>query len=325
MLAMTSCRLWLSVWYERWSNVDGRGREGYKGRVMRMLITGAGGLLGAYLLRELVTRDAIVAWGGPRGGERFGVPLRAIDLTDTDAVSDAFRTARPDVVLHAAALARVADCWRELKTAWNINVAGTATLARLSADVGARLVFVSTDLVFDGERAPYREDDSPCPVSVYGQTKRSAEESVLTAQRSAVVRIGLLYGPSLHGRPSFYDEQATALRSGRPVTLFRDEWRTPLHLTTAARALIAVTMSDFNGLLHIGGPERLSRLEMGWRLAAFLGADPSSIVATDRATAPASEPRPRDVSLDSSRWRAAFRGVPWPTFEEALRLDEANA
>lgn len=286
---------------------------------MGLLLTGAGGLLGAYLLRELAGRDGVVALGGPRGGDRFGVPLRPVDLTDVDAVAGVLRSARPDVILHAAATARVADCVRDPERAWRSNAGATATLARLAADAGVRLVLVSTDLVFDGEHAPYREDDEPSPVSVYGRTKRAAEGAVLAVPRSAVVRVSLLYGPALHGRPSFFDEQAAALRSGRPVTLFRDEWRTPLDLLTAARALLAAADSEFSGLLHVGGPERLSRLGMGLRLAAFLGLDAGPIVATDRGAAPAAEPRPRDVSLDSSRWRAAFPEVPWPAGDEALR------
>jgi dTDP-4-dehydrorhamnose reductase len=285
---------------------------------MRLLITGAGGLLGAYLLREAEDRDGVVAWGGLQGGECFGVSLRPIDLTDAAAVAAAFRSDRPDVVLHAAALARVADCWRDPERARRVNVNATRTLAHLAADAGARLVLVSTDLVFDGEHAPYRETDPPSPVSIYGQTKRAAEEAALEALQSAVVRVSLLYGPALHGRPSFFDEQAAALRVGRPVTLFRDEWRTPLDLVTAARALLAVARSDFSGLLHVGGPERLSRLEMGLRLAAFLGANAAPIIAADRAAAPAPEPRPRDVSIDSSQWRSAFPGVAWPAGEEAL-------
>jgi dTDP-4-dehydrorhamnose reductase len=286
---------------------------------MRLLITGAGGLLGAYLLRAASGRADVVALGGPRGGERFGVSLHPVDLTDADAAAAVFRAVRPDVILHAAAVARVADCVRDPERAWRTNAGATATLARLAADAGVRLVHVSTDLVFGGERAPYREDDAPDPVSVYGKTKRAAEESVLAVPRSAVVRVSLLYGPALHGRASFFDEQAAALRSGRPVTLFRDEWRTPLDLVTAARALLAVAESDYSGLLHVGGPERLSRLEMGLRLAAFLGVDAAPIVAADRDAVPAVEPRPRDVSLDSSRWRSAFPGVPWPAGDEALR------
>jgi dTDP-4-dehydrorhamnose reductase len=290
---------------------------------MRLLITGASGLLGAYLLRAVENRRDLVARGGPGGGERFGIVLRPLDLTDSTAVADAFRADRPDVVLHAAALARVADCVRDPERAARINAEATAILAGLAAEAGTRFVLVSTDLVFDGENAPYTEADSPRPLSVYGRTKRAAEEAALAVPRSAVVRVSLLYGPSLHGRPSFFDELAAALRAGRPITLFRDEWRTALDLITAAQALLAVARSNVTGVLHLGGPERVSRLEMGLRLAKFLQADPSPIVAADRAAVPSAEPRPRDVSLDSSRWRSAFPGFRWPRLEEAFREFES--
>jgi dTDP-4-dehydrorhamnose reductase len=287
---------------------------------MRLLVTGASGTLGAYLLRELRAGGAAVtAWGGARGGELFGVPLRPVDLADADAVAAAFREARPDALLHAAALARVADCHRDPGLAWRVNVVGSATLTWLAAAAGARLVLVSTDMVFDGESPPYREEDLAAPVSAYGRSKVAAEAVVLAAPRAAVARVSLLYGPSLAGRPSFFDEQVAALRGGRLVPLFVDEWRTPLALTTAARALTALARSDFTGLLHVGGPERLSRLEMGQRLAAFLGADPGPLVPARRADAPAPEPRPRDLALDSSCWRGLFPDLPWPVWEEALR------
>jgi dTDP-4-dehydrorhamnose reductase len=294
--------------------------ENEGGSVSRHLVTGASGQLGAYLLRELRDGGTVVAaWSGSAAGERFGVPLPPVDLGDTVAVAAAFRDARPDVVIHAGAMARIADCFRDPVRAGRVNAGGAAALAELCTAARARLVHVSTDLVFDGEHAPYRETDTPHPLSVYGRSKRDAEAAVLAAPRSAVARVSLLFGPSRSGRPSFFDEQAAALRERRPVTLFEDEWRTPLSLTTAARALVALAHSDFTGVLHVGGPERLSRLEMGLRLAAFLGADPSAIRPGRRDDAPAGEPRPRDVSLDSARWRGLFTRLPWPGFEEALR------
>jgi dTDP-4-dehydrorhamnose reductase len=179
-------------------------------------------------------------------------------------------------------------------------------------------VLVSTDLVFDGEHAPYREEDTPAPLSVYGKTKVTAEEAVRSLPRGVVARLSLLYGPSLSGRPSFFDEQAAALRAGRPVTLFDNEWRTPLDLATAARALTALAASDVTGIVHIGGPQRLSRLEMGRQLAKFLGVERPNLVVVSRNDHPAAEPRPRDTSLDSSRWRGLFPSLPWPAWEEAL-------
>ena len=103
------------------------------------------------------------------------------------------------------------------------------------------------------------------------------------------------------------------------MKLFADEWRTPLDLATAAKALVALAASDETGIFHVGGPERLSRLEMGQRLARGLGLDARSVRAARRSGVPAPEPRPEDVSLDSSRFRRAFAGLAFPSFEEALR------
>ncbi len=281
---------------------------------MRYLVTGASGQLGSYLLRELHGRADLVAWSGTRCGDLFGVALVPVDFTDLQNLLTAYRAARPDVVIHSAALARISDCHREPSRAHQVNVAATAALAAECARSGARLVFVSTDLVFDGTRGGYREDEEPAPLSVYGRTKLDAENIVRAAPNAVVARLSLLYGPSLNGRTSFFDEQATALRTGRNVTLFTDEWRTPLDLPTAARALAALAASEVTGLLHIGGPERLSRYEMGLRLAVALGAEASLILGATRDSVPSPEPRPRDTSLDSSRWRAAFPAIAWTRY-----------
>src|SRR5207245_6393078 len=110
----------------------------------------------------------------------------------------------------------------------------------------------------------------------------------------------LLFRPTLTGRPSFFDQMLGGLRKRRVVPLFTDEWRTPLGLCVAAQALLDLVTSDFTGLLHLGGPERLSRYDMGRRLATHLGLDPAVLQATERATTATPEPRPRAVSLDCS-------------------------
>jgi dTDP-4-dehydrorhamnose reductase len=287
---------------------------------MRILVTGASGQLGGYLLRELRRQDkSVAAWSGSHTGSLFGYPLRQVDLADKDSVAAAFREAKPNVILHSGALTSVADCYKDADRARRVNTLGSATLAELADEAAIRLVFVSTDLVFDGRRGGYREEDAVAPLSTYGRTKAAAEQTVLPHAGALVVRVPLLFGPSLVGRPTFFDQQTAALREGRPIALFHDEWRTPLDYRTAALALIALLETDFTGLLHIGGPERLSRLEMGQRLAAFLCCDPSPIVAVSRDGTPAAEPRPCDTSLDSSRWRGFHPRHPWPGWDEAVR------
>jgi dTDP-4-dehydrorhamnose reductase len=286
---------------------------------MRVLVTGASGQLGSYLLRALRDRgDDVVAWTGATAGKRFGFPLHAVDLRDPTSVETAFRSARPDVVLHTVALSSVAACRQDPARAEAVNVRGSELLARFAAQAGARLVHVSTDLVFDGERAPYRESDAAVPLGVYGRTKADAEAAVLALGGAAVVRVSLLYGPSFSDAPTLFDLQCEQIVLGRPMTLFEDEWRTPLDFPTAALGLLAVADSDIGGMLHLGGPDRLSRLEMGARLAHVLGRPPV-VVARRRNDPPTGEPRPRDTSLDSSRWRQLFPQLPWPAYEEAVR------
>lgn len=286
---------------------------------MRVLMTGAAGQLGSYLLREARAQTVPVeAWSHARPGEAFGFSLRPVDLTRPELVAEAFAAARPDVVLHAAALSTVADCHRNPDRARQVNVEGTARLAGLADGAGVRLILVSTDLVFDGTKEWYREDDAPAPLSVYGRTKADAERVVLAVPRNLVARVSLLYGPTQSGRPAFFDEQARALKAGQPCRLFVDEWRTPLGLSTAARGLLALCRAGVTGLLHLGGPERLSRFEMGQRLAAYLGCDPAALVPTPRDSVAAPEPRPRDISLDASRWRQVSPDVPWLKLEDAL-------
>lgn len=284
----------------------------------RLLITGASGILGDYLLEEARRRgQAVVAWSGASQGDRYGVTLIPVDLADPQAIQTAFLTAQPQRIIHVAAMASVADCYRQPERARQINTQATAQLACLAAACQARLVFVSTDLVFDGRAAPYRETDVPQPLSVYGATKAAAESAVLAHPGHVVARVSLLYGPSRIGRPAFFDQQLVALRSGQPLSLFADEWRTPLDLPTAARGLLELVESDLTGVIHLGGPERMSRLEMGQRLAAVLGCSDVALRPARRDDVPG-EPRPRDVSLDSTRWRANFPHLPWPTFEQAV-------
>jgi dTDP-4-dehydrorhamnose reductase len=287
---------------------------------MRLLVTGASGQLGAYVLNEAASLGTpVIAWSGSRTGSLLGVNLQPVNLARREEVAAAFRQAQPTVVIHAAAMARIADCCKDPGQAQAVNTAATRLLAELAAVAKAKLIYVSTDLVFDGERGGYREEDVPCPLSVYGKSKAEAEADVLAGPGNVVTRVSLLFGPSLSGRPAFFDVQLNALREECPITLFADEWRTPLGLKTAAQALLALARSDFAGMLHVGGPERMSRVEMGRRLAGFLRISDKAVVEKNRVDFPSPEPRPCDVSLNSSQWRSHFSSIQWPRWEDALR------
>ncbi len=286
----------------------------------RILVTGASGQLGSYLLHELRANDlSATAWSRRPNVELFGYRCQSVDLCEVDQVVAAFRSAQPDVVIHTAAMSGVADCFRDPTQARRTNATATRLLAELTDRQPARFIYVSTDLVFDGKKQWYRETDCPAPLSVYGQTKAGAERTVLEHPHHLVLRISLLFGPSINGRPSFFQQQIQSLRDGTPCRLFEDEWRTPLSLRVAAKGLLAAATSDVSGILHLGGRDRLSRLEMGQRLCRLLGKDERLCQSTCRDDATTGEPRPRDTSFNCDLWDRIMDDFERPGYEDSLR------
>jgi dTDP-4-dehydrorhamnose reductase len=285
----------------------------------RFLITGASGQLGSYLVRELQRQELpFVAWSRSPKTTVLGADCHGVDIRDRDAVHAAFAAADPGIIIHAAAMSGVNECFQDSAGARQTNTNGTRFLSDLAAEHAVRMLYVSTDLVFDGRHGFYRETDCPTPLSVYGHTKAAAERAVLDHPHQLVARVSLLFGPPLHQRPSFFAEQIQAIQAGRPVTLFEDEWRTPISLQVAAQGLILAARSAMNGILHLGGPERMSRWEMGQRLARLLGEGRADLRAASRDDFPATEPRPRDTSLNSDLWQMTFPDFSRPAYEQAL-------
>lgn len=287
---------------------------------MRIVLTGATGRIGAYLREPLNARGwDVVPWSGRSGADRAGTSAVAVDLADARAIADGLDRTSPDVVVHLAAISDAEAVRRDPDRARVVNVEAVAAIAGWCARNERRLVFTSTDMVFPGTKASSTEADEPGPILAYGESKRAAERAALDAPDSVVARIALLYGPTRNGRGTFFDQAVAQLRAGEPRTFFDDEFRTPLDYATAAEILARLVESPYCGPLHVGGPVRMSRYELMTRVARGLGLDESLVRANRRADAVFAEPRPADVSLDTTRLAALFPDLGRPPVEEAVR------
>jgi dTDP-4-dehydrorhamnose reductase len=279
---------------------------------VRVLITGASGMLGGRLAELLAGRFEVVAarHEAPTPPELAQVPL---DLLDATSIETALERSRADAVLHSAALADADRCEADPALAERCNVEASATLARACRLRGVRLVALSTDLVFDGREAFVREDRVPRPILQYGRTKLLGEEAVLDGHPdAAVARVALVLGRGFGRRGSASEGIAWALRAGRPLRLFTDQYRTPVDDRSAADALAELLAGRGRGRDHVGGPERLSPPAPGLRVARVLGLDPGPIEAVTQAAVALGAPRPADVSLDSGRAMRELRWRPRP-------------
>ncbi len=282
-----------------------------------VLILGASGFLGPHLVAAArragwrVLAAARAPHAAPELGGAAPDESRVWDAETPGALARLLDELRPDALVLAAALARVEACEREPARAARLNAALPEEAARLCQARGLRLVHVSTDLVFGARPAGarfYREQDPPAPAHVYGRSKAEGEARVLAAYPEAlVVRLPLLYGDSGGRALGATDAILAALARGERPALFTDEWRTPLEAGNAAEAVLELVSATACGRLHVAGPVRLSRHELGLALLGARGFAPDEAHARLRAVTRAElglEARPADVALDSTRARA---------------------
>ncbi len=279
----------------------------------RVWVTGAGGLIGHALVRTAPT--AASGWSA--------IPLvrTDLDLTDRAAVAARFHADAPSAIIHSAALSRSPACQADPALARLLNVEVTRQLAELAADIP--FVLLSTDLVFDGRKGSYGEEDMTNPLGVYAETKVAAEAVARAHPHHLIVRTSLNYGTSPTGDRSFAEELVNAWRAGRTTPLFDDEYRCPIAARETARAIWGLLTLNAAGTFHVAGRERLSRWQIGHLVAAHRPEVKALITASSLKNFQG-PPRPADVTLDSSQAERAL-GYALPRFTEWLAQESAAA
>jgi dTDP-4-dehydrorhamnose reductase len=244
---------------------------------MKILITGASGFVGSQTGIHLQSDHELLGLTNT-SSQRLPFPSRAIDLCRLDQLDSVLEDYQPEVILHLAALSQVVPCEDNPVLATLTNTVSTSYIAEWAARHSTRLIFASTDQVFDGHRGWYRETDIPSPTNHYGRTKYEAERTILSASNNhLIIRSNSIVGPSAGWGSSFSDRLLVSLRNAKPVFLFHDQFRSPIHIRSMVEVFAAAIMNGLTGVLHAGGLERQSRLETGIQFAAAFGFDLSLI------------------------------------------------
>ena len=255
---------------------------------MKILLTGSSGLLGhAYALAAVRRGHTVTALYNQNRPIADGL-ARAIqlDASEPEELTKIAIELWPDAIVNCAAISNATSVEADAMRAEKINVALPRLLAQLSTHLGARLLHVSTDMVFDGQsEQPYRSTDMPAPTNLYGQTKLMAEREVLehNPEDPVVLRIPILMGNSPGGRRSLHEKLIAAIQAGKKPKLFCDEIRQPCSASNVAEVLLELTeRRDLHGLFHWAGSETLSRFEMGQRILKHFGLPLGAIESTCR-------------------------------------------
>jgi len=287
---------------------------------IKILLTGATGLLGYNLLRLLLeTGYEIIATYHNSTLDDFlnDIAWVRVDLEDQEKIMQAVREVAPDVIMHAAAYTDVDGCEVNREKAYRINYLATSAIARIAGKVKAFVVYVSTDYVFDGEKGMYKENDLPNPVNYYGFTKLLGEVAIssILPETSLIVRTSGLYGYSPTGKKNFGIISFEKLLRGEEVYAFYDQILSPTYAYALAMELIKIVEKKITGIIHLAG-ERLSRYEFARTLAKVLGADEALIKPISVNDVKLIAKRPKDSSLDTAE--ARMQGFSIPPVAECL-------
>lgn len=288
-----------------------------------ILVTGANGFLGYYLVQQLLQKGhKVVATG--KGANRLPFRdetfvYRPLDFTNKENVAAVFALAKPDVVVHCGAISKPDECELNREAAFLINVTGTINLLEAAVLCRSHFIFLSTDFVFSGEKGFYQEGDERAPVNYYGQTKVLAEDEVVKYPFAwSVVRTVLAYGKTFSGRENIVTNTAKALGEGRPLKIFNDQWRTPTYIEDLAAGIVSIIEKGAEGVYHLSGEDLRTPYDVAVETAIYLGYDTSLIKAVKANEFDQPARRPAKTGFDISKAKKDMNYQP-TSFAEGLQ------
>jgi dTDP-4-dehydrorhamnose reductase len=255
-----------------------------------ILITGCHGFVGQHVVRLFVEESL---FAGMEKEPRIR-GYHTMDVTQRAAVRDVIGLAKPNVIVNCAGFVKVDDAETQREAAWRTNVTALEHLSEIARKVDARIVHISSDLVFDGLRSPYTELDTPHPINYYGRTKLASENVLRTCGiEYTIFRTSSIYGATDHANANYALSVIASLEAGKPVMAATDLISAPTLVDDLALAIVRATERRRLGLYHAGGPEMITRFEFANRIAEMFGLNASMILPTTVAEL-----------RSSGRWRA---------------------
>lgn len=287
---------------------------------MRILVTGAGGLVGSAVASSAVSTHEVFSTFNQHL-PTYGTPMR-LDLLDSGEIDRVIARVRPDAIVHAAALTDVDMCERDNSLAEKVNHEATKVISLAAKRVGALLVYVSTDYVFDGAKGRYEEDDHPNPANYYGLTKLKGETAVKASGGDfCIARASVIYGgrPAA-GKVNFALWLIESLQKGQSVRVLEDQFVSPTLDSSLAEMIIEVIERGLTGVFHLSGASRVSRYDFAKAVAFAFGLDNALIKPVTADSMNWTAKRPADSSLDVSKAASVLHQKPIEIGEAMVRL-----
>lgn len=241
-----------------------------------------------------------------------------LELTQSGVVEEMLATHKPDVLIHCAAMANVDACEADPAQAYQVNAVLPGNIAAACRRNAVRMIHISTDAVFDGQKGDYHEEDEPNPLSVYARTKLEGERAVLAANPDALIARVNFYGWSATGNRSLAENFVRNLETGQQMMGFTDVIFCPMNILDLSALLVETAALDLKGVYHLVGAEAMSKYQFGVRIAEIFGFDPGLIKPVSVNESGLKAARSPNLSLSVDKLRSAL-GHEIADFQEGLQ------
>lgn len=292
---------------------------------MKILITGANGLLGQKLVKLLISKEDVELIATARGESRLSsygkVIYESLDITNKEAVLNIVKKHRPDAIINTAAMTNVDECEAEKEACDKLNIDAVKYLNQAAEEVNAFFLHLSTDFIFSGEEGPYDEAGVPAPVNYYGESKLLGEDVVLKSKANwAIARTVLVYGivPDM-SRSNIILWVKESLESGKAIQVVDDQWRTPTLAEDLAMGCYLIVKNRARGIYNISGGDMLTPYEMAMKTSRFFKLDESLINKTDSTKFKQAAKRPPKTGFIIDKAKNDLRYQPH-TFDEGIKI-----
>lgn len=297
--------------------------------MMKILITGANGLLGQKLVSLLLPKKDVTLVATARGESRLAsygeLTYESMDVTSRESVLDVIGRHQPDAIINTAAMTNVDQCESEKEACNALNIDAVSYLNEAAEQTGAFFLHLSTDFIFSGNEGPYDEDGIPAPVNYYGESKLLAEKIVLKSKaRWAIARTVLVYGivPDM-SRSNIILWVKSSLESAKSIQVVDDQWRTPTLAEDLAMGCYLIVKNEARGIYNISGGDMLTPYEMALKTARFFNLDEKLINKTDstKFTQPAKRPPKTGFIIEKARRDLGYAPH---SFDEGIKIMAAQ-
>jgi len=292
-------------------------------KTLNVFITAGSGLLGKALIETCPNEFKLSATYFPNKPDSFpeSVNFFELNITNKDKVLKCIRKIKPDVIIHTAAIGSVDFCEKNKDISWVTNVDGTKNIIEAAKECNSKIIYISSNAVFDGSNPPYKEEDEINPISYYGETKVICERLVKNSElKSVIIRAILMYGwnNSLE-RQNMVTWILDSISKGVPLKIVNDIYSNPLLSLNCADAIWAVVKKEKTGIFHVAGSDCVSRYDFALKIAKIFNLDKSMLAPVPNSYFTEIAPRPRNTCLCTDKMERELK-IKSIGIEEGLKI-----